>query len=429
DGSFRLRLMLDTIPLPWDWPVEVNYLEAKAFCNWMAQKTGKPVRLPTEAEWHRLRDHALQDIDQPYWSAAPGNINLEYFASSCPVNKFAQGDFYDVIGNVWQWSETPISGLPGFEVHPFYDDFSTPTFDNRHNLIKGGSWISTGNEATRDARYAFRRHFFQQAGFRYIVSSSPVKIPAESYELDPDVSLRCEFNYGREYLGVPNFSRKAAELCFRFNKGRKFARALNLGCDTGRTAFELAAKFEQVTGLEFTARYLRIAQQLKDSGWIRYQLPEEGELVSFHEHSLSEFGLEGNAARVDFWQADASNLKTIFKGYDLVYIQNILDRVYDPTNLLDRITRIVLPGGLLVISSVHDWHTEFTIREKWLGGVRKDGEPLTTLEGLRGRLSQDFKLIADPVDIPLVKRLTARKFQFDIAEFTIWEKTGNREDQ
>ena len=34
-------------------------------------KTGKPLRLPTEAEWHRLRD--LHEIpDQPYWQQAPG---------------------------------------------------------------------------------------------------------------------------------------------------------------------------------------------------------------------------------------------------------------------------------------------------------------------------------------------------------------------
>ena len=25
-----------------------------AYCNWLAERTGKPVRLPTEAEWHRL---------------------------------------------------------------------------------------------------------------------------------------------------------------------------------------------------------------------------------------------------------------------------------------------------------------------------------------------------------------------------------------
>jgi hypothetical protein len=35
-------------------------------------------------------------------------------------------------------------------------------------------------------RYAFRRHFFQHAGFRYIVSDAPVTMPpnAEPYETD-----------------------------------------------------------------------------------------------------------------------------------------------------------------------------------------------------------------------------------------------------
>ena len=67
---------------------------------------------------------------------------------------------------MWQWTETPIDEFDGFRVHPVYDDFSVPTFDTRHNIIKGGSWISCGNEATFHARYAFRRHFFQHAGFR-----------------------------------------------------------------------------------------------------------------------------------------------------------------------------------------------------------------------------------------------------------------------
>jgi len=48
----------------------------------------------------------------------------------------------------------------GFEVHPIYDDFTMPTFDDKHNLFKGGSWISTGNLAIPHSRYAFRRHFF-----------------------------------------------------------------------------------------------------------------------------------------------------------------------------------------------------------------------------------------------------------------------------
>jgi 5-histidylcysteine sulfoxide synthase len=142
DDEYRLRLVAEEIPMPWNWPVEINYLEAKAFCNWKTAKEGKTFRLPTEAEWMRLTEVA-EVPDQPQWIVAPGNINLEYYASPCPVDKFKTGDFYDVIGNVWQWTETPITGYAGFKVHPMYDDFATPTFDGKHNLIKGGSWIST----------------------------------------------------------------------------------------------------------------------------------------------------------------------------------------------------------------------------------------------------------------------------------------------
>jgi len=60
----------------------------------------------------------------------------------------------------------------GFEVHPVYDDFTMPTFDDKHNLIKGGSWISMGNLEKPYSRYAFRRHFFQHAGFRPVIDGS-----------------------------------------------------------------------------------------------------------------------------------------------------------------------------------------------------------------------------------------------------------------
>lgn len=86
-----------------------------------------------------------------------GNMNLEYFASSCPVNMFQQStspELYDIVGNVWQWNETPMHPYDHFKVHPLYDDFTTPTYDTQHNLIKGGSWVSTGNEATKDSRCA-----------------------------------------------------------------------------------------------------------------------------------------------------------------------------------------------------------------------------------------------------------------------------------
>ncbi len=95
DG-YRFRTMAREIDMPWNWPVEVNYLEAKAFCNWLALRTGQPIRLPTEAEWYHLHD--LHQIpDQPDWPRAPGNVNLEHWASSCPVDRFRFGDFCDII--------------------------------------------------------------------------------------------------------------------------------------------------------------------------------------------------------------------------------------------------------------------------------------------------------------------------------------------
>jgi 5-histidylcysteine sulfoxide synthase len=167
--TYKYRTMCTIIDMPWDWPVDVNNLEAQAFCNWKSEKTGIDIKLPTEAQWHALLKYAGFGEDSPDWKTAPGNINLEHYCSSAPINtfKFSHG-FYDIIGNVWQHTCTPITPFDGFKVHPVYDDFSTPTFDGAHNLIKGGSFISTGNESTKDARYAFRRHFYQHAGFRYV---------------------------------------------------------------------------------------------------------------------------------------------------------------------------------------------------------------------------------------------------------------------
>ena len=122
------------------------------------------------------------------------NIALNKYASSEPVDINQAGDFYDVVGNVWQWTETPIYPFDGFKVHPLYDDFTTPTFDNKHNLIKGGSWISTGNEAMAQSRYAFRRHFFQHAGFRYVEAALPIQVNDLDYESDTQVSQYSEFH-------------------------------------------------------------------------------------------------------------------------------------------------------------------------------------------------------------------------------------------
>jgi len=306
-------------------------------------------------------------------------------------------------------------------VHPLYDDFSTPTFDTRHNLIKGGSWISTGNEATRDARYAFRRHFFQHAGFRYIESDHRVEIQGDVYESDALVSQYCEFHFGQEYFGVPNFMVRAAEICRELTGDRPIARALDLGCATGRATFELARFCDHVTGIDFSARFIRVGHDLQQRGFTRYSIAEEGELVSYHEQTLADLGLEKVKDKVEFWQGDAHNLKEQFTGYDLVLACNLIDRLYEPARFLEHIADRLNPGGLLVLLSPYTWLEEFTPKEKWLGGLKIDGENMTTLDGLRARLEPRFRMVAEPRDVEFVIRETARKFQHTASQLTAWQ--------
>ncbi|QKJ89199.1 5-histidylcysteine sulfoxide synthase [Paramixta manurensis] len=417
--ALKLRLMAEEVPMPWDWPAEVNQLEAAAFCRWKADETGKSIQLPCEAEWYLLREQV--EGDQPDWQQAPGNINLAYWASSCPVDMFAQGDFFDVVGNVWQWTTTPTNGFEGFKVHPLYDDFSTPTFDGKHSLIKGGSWISTGNEALKSSRYAFRRHFFQHAGFRYVVSSHQETMSQNPYETDTMVSQYLDFQYGPRYFGIANYAEALVDIALKHTTTRQ--RALDIGCATGRASFELARHFEQVVGMDYSARFIDVALQLTSGEDFRYVTQEEGELVEYCQVRLKDFNLDSDqASRIHFVQGDACNLKIDKQGYDLVLASNLIDRLRQPTRFLQDITSMIRPGGILLLSSPYTWLEDFTPKENWLGGVRENGEALTTYQALQRLLATHFDEIAAPQDVPFVIRETARKYQHTVAQVTLWRK-------
>jgi len=429
ETGYRYRTIASEIDMPWNWPVDVNALEAAAFCRWKSAKTGKNVRLPTEAEWFCLREEVPSD--QPNWKSAPGNINLEHGASACPVDRFGTvtkrgEEFFDIIGNVWQWTQTPIDGLPGFEVHEVYDDFSTPTFDGQHNLIKGGSYFSTGNSALKDSRYAFRRHFFQHAGFRYIEGEEPIITTSNPYETDEQVSQYIEFHFGSDYHGVPNFAGTCGQLCLKYfaekTTKKQSRRALDLGCAIGRTSFELAREFDHVDGIDFSARFVSAATQLKENDSKRYTIRDEGDLFSFKETSLAEHGLAATAHKCDFWQGDACNLSDKFNNYDLVFAGNLIDRLYEPEKFVTQIHELINEDGLLIITSPYTWLSEFTEPENWIGGYKRDGENFTTLDGLKELLSPHFDLVDEPRDVPFVIRETARKFQHSIAQMSVWHK-------
>jgi len=415
-GTYRYRAMLEVIDMPWSWPVDVNELEAKAFCNWKAAKTGKKIRLPSEAEGQMLRRLVKEE---------PGNINLEYFMSACPVNRFAFADgFYDLIGNVWQWTETPIDGFEGFRVHSVYDDFSTPTFDGRHNIFQGGCWISTGNLVLRHARYAFRRHFLQNSGIRY-VEGEELSVPESNiYETDRMVSQYIEFHYGESHFGVKSFPVACAELCLSAMQGHRKERALDIGCATGRASFELAREFGHVDAVDFSARLIQIPAALQKTGRQRYVVQDEGDLVSAREVSAEKLGLGDALNKVSFMQGDACNLDPKFTGYDLVFAGNLIDRLYEPAEFLALIGARIRAGGLLVLASPYTWLEEFTPRAKWLGGYKSaQGESVTTLEGLKAALAEHFDFV-ESRDIPFVLRETRRKFQHTVSEVSVWRKKG-----
>ena len=421
NGSFYLRLLTEVVPMKWNFPAEINYLEAKAFCNWKSAKTGKKLRLPTEAEWYRLVEHC-QVEDATEWEDAPGNINLEHYSSSCPVNTFDFGKFFDVIGNVWQWTETPITGYPGFKVHPLYDDFSTPTFDGKHNIIKGGSWISTGNEATLHARYAFRRHFYQHAGFRYIESEHEPDIRIDSYETDEEVAISCEQNYGDDYFGIKKLPLQLLEILKKHITNPSEKRLLDLNCDTGRLAFEAAQIFKEVTALDTSARFIRPAIDFQKNGLLRYVIKDEGELQLYKDVLLKDLGLQNNSDNLLFMQDDAMKLKERYSNYDVILAFNLLEELTQPKVFLSKIYKRLNADGLFILGSTYDWNASVCQMDNWIGGYKKDGESLKSIDGITQILSEHFELVLKPYDLKYPVRHTARDFEIKISEVSIWRK-------
>eukprot|EP01064_Diplonema_japonicum_P028795 TRINITY_DN4505_c0_g1_i1.p1 TRINITY_DN4505_c0_g1~~TRINITY_DN4505_c0_g1_i1.p1 ORF type:complete len:758 (+),score=137.90 TRINITY_DN4505_c0_g1_i1:43-2274(+) len=411
--AWKLRHIAEEIELPMSWPAEVNQHEAKAFCAWKSETLGKPVRLPTEAEWSLMFDDFVRE-DQWEWETAPGNINLEKFTSSCPVDIYAfdgvksKTTLYDVVGNVWQHTETPTGPLDGFKVHRLYDDFSMPTFDGDHTIQKGGCWMATGNEATRDARFAFRRHFYQMIGIRYIVGED-VDEYAGFYAADPIVDQYTEFHYGKGSndgfaVNLANAVLKIAE-----KNNVKTGLCADIGCRSGRTSFELARSVDEVQGVDISARYIMPGCQMRECQQTKWEVPSEGDLHEKRSAQATDFGIEELIGKTTFWQSDPCNLHAHLKGYDIVIVNiNLLERLSDPAKFLSGIHERMQSNALLVISSTFNWKTFGLAKDKWIGGtLSEEGVPLSGLEGVKNILSKNFAFLENdsqeklPYSLPL----------------------------
>ncbi len=145
--------------------------------------------------------------------------------------------------------------------------------------------------------------------------------------------------------------------------------------------------------------------------------------MTYQEVALSDLALNALPGKVDFFQADACNLKPLYTGYDLILAANLIDRLYDPRKFLTHIHERLTPGGLLVVASPYSWDETITEKNKWLGGIRKDGEPYTTRTALHDILAPHFAPVGAPTKIPFVLRVTQNRFEHTLSEGTIWEMT------
>jgi 5-histidylcysteine sulfoxide synthase len=162
DG-YQYRAMFDEIAMPFDFPVEVNHYEAIAYCQWK----GNHMRLMSEAEWNLAtygsENHPQMEDNLEF------NLNLK-FASPSPVGYIPQAQspsgLYDLRGNLWEWLSDHLTPLTSYKPHHLYENYSAPYFDTKHNMMAGGSWITSGTEACKYYRNWFRPNFYQHAGFR-----------------------------------------------------------------------------------------------------------------------------------------------------------------------------------------------------------------------------------------------------------------------
>ena len=419
---YRLRTVFEVIPMQHDWPVCVNFHEAKAYCAWASERENSkmPYRLLTEAEHVALRD-----------GSARGNLGLMTGGES-PVDAFganAQG-FYDVFGNVWQWCEDHFHPLAGSKPHPYYDDFSAPCYDGEHQMILGGSFISTGDEASAFARFHFRPHFFQHAGFRIARSEdgNPAsgarvlhKNGAVNYETEEMLNRYLHMHYASDdeifdaaiFANAPrpavvNLPQRCAELVVKHSKGK--GRVLDLGCAVGGSTFALARDFAEVVGIDYSAEFIRTAEALQRTGGVGYTRRDTG---SERTALIAQVPADIDRSRVRFEQGDACALPLHLTGFDAVLLANVLCRLPDPAACLTRMQdmhALVKPGGTLVMTTPLSWLPEYTAPERWLKDVAAIGEVLT-----------EFELL-EQVELPFMIREHRRKFEYIVTLASVWRR-------
>lgn len=222
----------------------------------------------------------------------------------------------------------------------------------------------------------------------------------------------------RGALGYP--VRCVAE-CLDVGKLARNARALDVGCAVGRSAFELARHCPEVIGIDFSHSFAKAASILASEGSYRYFRADEGDHTTPLVARVPE---EIDRKRVRFEQGDAHEIGASRGAFDVVLAANLIDRLAAPRKFLAQLPRLVKTGGQLIISSPCTWLRDYTAQGEWLCGFAEDGSPFNTLESLKRSLAADFELTSVK-DLPFLLREHARKYQWSVAQATVWMRKSN----
>ncbi len=157
--------------------VNVSWDDAVAYCRWLAKTTGKPYRLPGEAEWEkgaRGTDGRIYPWGNE-WDANRCNSSEGGKGGTTPVDAYPAGaspyGLLDMSGNVWEWCSTIWQGT----AYPFQvQDEWTKVYPDRTDVLRvlrGGSFIDNDRRVRCASRYwSSPHHGVINIGFRVVGS-------------------------------------------------------------------------------------------------------------------------------------------------------------------------------------------------------------------------------------------------------------------
>ncbi len=158
--------------------IDVSWDDAQAYVRWLSAKTGRPYRLPSEAEWEYAARAGTTTAH--YWgdddSNTLANCHLcesQWKEQTSPVGSFPPNKwgFYDMAGNVSQWVQDCYhDGYKGAPV----DGSAWTTGDCSRRMDRGSNYARAPWEMRLGQRhYAPPAGRYANFGFRVAMTLSP----------------------------------------------------------------------------------------------------------------------------------------------------------------------------------------------------------------------------------------------------------------